>query len=188
MDVKMKWIIRAVTLAILVGAIYPGWRMMHPSSPGYLEPARANQATPMDTVNAMFVMMKAGPGADNSNSIERFNPFDDAHLLTGKDMSIEEQQFAELFWDHLCSGVIYSVLSDHMEKAPRMMDHTETGDSAKVTFSVSVDAENAGDPVDEICTFDLKKRGANWHISEMTSPRSPGGVYQAFKVRMGTAP
>jgi hypothetical protein len=184
---SVKWIFRVATLIILLGAIYPGWRMMHPSSPGYFEPARAIQATPLDTVNAMFVMMKAGPGADNTNSIERFNPFDSAHLLTGKNMSVEEQQFAELFWDHLCSGVIYSFLSDRMEKAPRIMDHTEKGDSAKVTFAVAVDAENADDPVDVLCTFDLKKRGANWHISEMTSPKSPRGVYQAFKERMGTA-
>ncbi len=183
-----KWIFRAIILFMLLGAIYPGWRMMHPSSPSFFEPAHANQATPLDTVNAMFEMMKAVPGADYSNSINKFNPFDSAHLLTGKSMTGEEQQFSELFWDRLCSGVIYDVLSERMKKAPHIMDHTETGDAAKVTFSVSVLPQNEGDSSEALCTFELKKRGSNWHISEMTSPKSPAGIYEAFKERMGATP
>lgn len=91
---------------MVLAAIYPGWRMMHPSTPSYFEGARANQSTPLDTVKAMFELLKSEPPADGINRIHPFNPFDNAHLLTGKNMSVNEQRYADLFWDHLVSGVI----------------------------------------------------------------------------------
>ena len=48
---KVRWITCAILFFALASAIY------HPSTPAYFEPAHENQATPEDTVKAMFEIM-----------------------------------------------------------------------------------------------------------------------------------
>jgi hypothetical protein len=185
--VKLSWIAAAILLVVLAGAIYPSWRLKHPPSPSSFEPARENQATPVDTVNAMFQMMWPGPDGESMENLIN-DRFDDTHLLLGKNMSPKEQEFAQLFWDYQCSAVIYDHIRLALAKSPRITEHNEAKDSATVTFSLSVVPDHGEEYTDVTSTLDMKKKGPNWHISEMRTPRFPDGVYKAFKQRLDAIP
>jgi len=181
---KVRWIICAILLFALASAIYPWWRMRHPSTPAYFEPAHENQATPEDTVKAMFeIMLPRADKGDVKKLIE--DKLDNAHLLLGKNMTLEEQQFAQFFWEHHCSAVVYNGPRLGLSKSPRVTGHHESGDTATVDFSISVVPENGSYYVDMNGTFDLKKRGSNWHISDMRTTSVPNGACKAYMQSLG---
>jgi len=151
---------------------------------GFFEPAHENQATPEDTVKAMFdIMLPRADEGDVKKLIE--DKLDNAQLLLGKNMTLEEQQFAQFFCEHHCSAVVYNGLRLGLSKSPRVTGHNESGDTSTVDFSISVVPENGSDHVDMNGTFDLKKRGSNWHISDMRTTSVPNGACKAYMQSLG---
>jgi len=176
-----------VALVSIGSVIVPRLRYWFPSSEaGAFESARAEQATPEAVVTSMFQMTDQGgeSASDNPHDVitDRLN---DAHLVSGKDMTPEEQKFAQLFLNHERSAAIYNYLRGELTKSANITAANVTGDSAVVNVAVKVYLENGSDWVDSTCTVDLKKKGPNWYVDELKSPRMPGGLYQRYKQRMG---
>jgi hypothetical protein len=185
MKMRLSWIIVAVALVSIGSVVVPRLRYWFPSSETRAsEPARAEQATPEAVVTSMFQMTDQGGESDNPHDVitDRLN---DAHLVTGKDMTPEEQKFADLFLNHERSAAIYNYLRGELTKSASVTAANATGDSAVVSVAAKVFLENGSDWVDSTCTVDLKKRGPNWYVDELKSPRMPGGLYQRYKQRMG---
>jgi hypothetical protein len=187
MKIKLWWIIVAVALVSIGSVLVPRLRYWFPSSEtGASEPARAEQATPEAVVTSMFQMTDQGGQSESDNPrdviTDRLN---DMHLVTGKDMTPEEQKFANLFLNTERSAAIYNYLKGELTKSANITADNSTGDSAIVSVAVKVFLENGSDWVDSTCTVELKKRGPNWYVDELKSPRMPGGLYQRYKQRMG---
>jgi hypothetical protein len=134
-------------------------------------PPREAQATPEAAVRAMFGMF------------DQFkDQFNTVHLLSGKDSSPDEQRFAQLFWDHERSGVLYSVLYDKQPELQSISLQSGTNLSANVNAAVRALAKSDdSEKTDRFYTFELKKRDANWYIYELRSNQSPTGVFEAFQ-------
>ena len=60
MKVKLSWITMAVLLVTIGGYVGPRLKYWFPSMPGFTEAARAEQATPEATANAMFQAIDQG--------------------------------------------------------------------------------------------------------------------------------
>lgn len=184
MKIKLSWIILAFGVVSIGGYVIPRMKGWIPSSPGSSEPARAEQATPEATVNAMFQMTDQG-GAESDNPNDVINDrLDYGHLLAGKDMTPEEQKFAALFWDNQRSGAIYAPLRSALAKSARVTGNETHGDSAVVSVALQIFPDHASDWVDYNCTVDLKKRGPNWYVDDVKTPKVPGGIYHGFKQRL----
>lgn len=129
----------------------------------------------------MFQMMYPAPDPDTSEPpvVDRFN---EVHLFSGKDMTPEEQVFAQLFWDTRRSGIICYYITGNLTESPSVTDQQTNGDSATVKVSVSVSpSPTSTESTSMIYTFDLKKRGPNWYIYELRVPKAPDGVYNHAK-------
>jgi hypothetical protein len=187
MKTRLSWIIGAVTLVSIGSLIVPRLRYWFPSSEtDASETARAELATPDAVVTSMFLMTDQGGESESDNPHEVITDrLNDAHLVTGKDMTPEEQKFAALFLNHERSGAIYNYLRGELTKSANITAANVAGDSAVVSVAVKVYLENGSDWVDSTCTVELKKKGRNWYVDELKSPRMPGGLYQRYKQRMG---
>lgn len=183
MRIKTSWIILAVSL-VTVGGILPRLKSWMPSSPSTWEPARPEQSTPEGTVNTMFQMTDQGDVDDDAKAALD-DRLDDVHLLEGKNMTPDEAKFAGLFWDNQRSAAVYDYVRMQLMRSASITSSNPNGDSATLDVSVQVFPDKSEDWVASTCTVDLKKRGSNWYIDELKSPRFPNGVYAAFKQRVG---
>lgn len=187
-NLKRAWIIAFVVLVPLIyTTAVPRWKLLHPSTPSHFDAARDDQATPESTVNTAFHMIFPGPDPYSTTSLST-QPFDDNHLLTGKDMTPDEKQFVELFWDHVCSAAVYhDIRWYYLTQPPSITDHHENGDSATVTVSAlaSGPPDTGTDAIPQAFTFEIKKRGPNWYVAEMKTSAQPDGVYSAAKRKLG---
>jgi hypothetical protein len=181
MKIRLSWIILALVLVLIAPAIVPRLRFWIPSSSGASEPARAEQSTPEATVNAMFQTTDQGGPSDNPRDVIP-DRLDYADMLQGTDMTGEEQEFAALFWDNQRSAIIYAILRHALTTSARVTASDINGDSAVV--SVAARAIQGSNWVDYTCMVELKKRGPNWYVYELRSPRIPDGFYHGFQLRM----
>jgi hypothetical protein len=182
MKIKLlSWIIAALSLASIAWMVVPRLTFwVSARTPSASGAARENQATPQATVESMFQMMYPAPDPNISMPpvVDRFNEF---HLLSGKDMTPDEQVFAQLFWDTRRSGTICYYITGNMTESPSVTDQQVNGDSATVTVSVSVSPSTSTESTSMIYTFDLKRRGPNWYVYELRVPKAPDGVYNHAK-------
>jgi hypothetical protein len=181
MRIRLSWIILALVLVLIAPIIMPRLRYWIPSSPGASLPARAEQSTPEGTVKAMFQTTDQGGESDNPHDVIT-DRLDYADMLQGTDMTGEEQEFAALFLDHQRSAIIYAILRHALTTSASITASDVKGDSAVV--SVAARVIQGSDWVDYTCTVELKKRGPNWYVDELRSPRIPDGFYHGFKLRM----
>jgi hypothetical protein len=187
MKIRLSWIIRAVVLVSLAAIIVPRLKYWMPSAtPGASEPARAEQETPETTVNSVFQITDQGGGESENPKELLTDRLDDTHLVTGKDMTAEEQNFAMLFWDNQRSAAIYVYLRARLTTAASITSSNTNADSAVVSVAMKVFPEHSSDWVDSTCTVELKKRGPNWYVDELKPTELPGGIYQKFKQKLGT--
>src|SRR5271154_2156650 len=187
MKIKLSWIIIGFFVVSLGIEEIHRWRMVNPTSASSFEPARENQATPVETVNPMFQMMLPGPESDDPRD-SLTDRFDDAHLVMGNEMTPEEQKFAQLFVDRQRSATVYGYLVRDLGHAPRVTGHTEDGDSAIITGTERVSVPQSEEWTTAPFTLELKKKGANWYVDELKSPKMPEGVYAAFRKRLAKYP
>jgi hypothetical protein len=186
MKIRLSWIVLALALVLVAPVIVPWLRSWIPSSSGAAESARAEQSTPEATVNAMFQTTDQGGEWDNPHDVIR-DQLDYADMLQGTDMTAEEQEFAALFWDNRRGAIIYAILRHALTTSARITAIDVNDDSAVV--SVAARAIQGSNWVDYSCLVELKKRGPNWYVYELRSPRMPGGFYHGFQLRMvSTAP
>ena len=181
MKIKLGWIISAVCLVSIGWLVVPRLTFwISAKTPSSSEPARENQASPRTTVESMFQMMT--PSSDPNSSAppvgDRFNQF---HLLSGKDMTPDEQAFSQLFWDTRRSGILYAFMTEGETESPSVTDGQPNGDSATVKVSVIVSPPHSTDSTSMVFTFDLKKRGPNWYVYELKVPKAPEGVFNHVK-------
>jgi hypothetical protein len=185
MKISLSSIILALALVSITAIIGPRLRYWTPSSPGASDPARAEQSTPEATVNAMFQTIDQGGELDDPHDVIT-DRLDYADMLQGTDMTGEEQGFAALFLDHQRSAIIYAILRHALTTSASITASDIKGDSAVVR--VAARAIQGPDWVDYTCTVELKKRGPNWYVDELRSPRIPDGFYHGFKLRMVSTP
>jgi hypothetical protein len=184
---KLSWITAAVLLVSIAGYIGPRLKYWFPSTHGASEPPRAEQGTPEATVTSMFQMTDQGGESDNPKDVIT-DRLDYGHMLQGKDLTPEEQKFVALFWDNQRSAAIYVALRSALTKSASITANNVTGDSAVVSVAVQMFPEHGSDWVPYTCTVELKKRGPNWYVDEVKSPRVLAGIYHGFKQRLGSAP
>ena len=177
MKIRLSWIILALVLVLI---IVPRLRYRSPSSLAASGPARPEQSTPEATVNTMFRMTDQGGELDNPYNVMT-DRLDYADMLRGTDMTGEEEDFAALFLDNQRSAIIYAILRHCLTTSARITASEVKGDSAVVR--VGARAIQGSDWVDYNCTVELKKRGSNWYVEELRSPRIPDGFYHGFELR-----
>jgi hypothetical protein len=185
MKIRLSWIILALVLVSIVPILVPRLRSWIPSSPGASEPARAEQSTPEATVNAMFQTTDQGGESDNPHNVIA-DRLDYADMLQGTDMTEEEREFSALFLDNQRSAIIYAILRHALTTSASITASDVKGDSAVVR--VAARAMQGPDWVDYTCTVELKKRGPNWYVDELRSPRIPDGFYHGFTLRTVSTP
>jgi hypothetical protein len=113
------------------------------------------------------------------NQGDALNP---GHLLADKDLTPEEQRFAELFWDTQRCGILYGALYDREPVLQSLNGRDITTDSATVNAQVrALATANDTEAGDRLYTFELRKRGQNWHIYELKSETLPMGVFRKFE-------
>jgi hypothetical protein len=186
--VKLSWISLAVVLAVIAGYVGPRLKYWLPSTPGFTEAARAEQATPEGTANAMFQAIDQGAPSEENPKEALDDRMDYGHMLSGKDMTPDEQKFVALFWDNQRSASIYAALRGNLVRSASVAGRNATGDSAALTVDLQVIAEHGSEWVPYTCTVELRKRGPNWYIDDVKSPRVPAGIYHGFKQRLGSTP
>ncbi len=54
-----------------------------------------------------------------------------------------------------------------------------------ISVAVKDYPKDGDDWVDTSYRVELKKRGPNWYVDELKTPKWPGGVYAAYKQKMG---
>jgi len=180
MKIRLSWIILALVLVSVTLILMPGRRAWIPLSPGASGPARAEQSTPEGTVKAMFQTTDQGGELDSPSEVIT-DRLDYADMLQGTDMTGEEQEFAALFLDNQRSAIIYAILRHALTTSARITSSDVKGDSAVVGVAARV--IQGTEWVDYTCTVELKKRGPNWYVDELRSPRIPDGFYHGFKLR-----
>jgi len=183
MKIRLSWIILAVVLLLIAPIIMPRLRYWIPSSSGASKQAHAEQATPEATVKAMFQTTDQGGQSENPHTV-MIDRLDYADMLRGTDMTGEEQEFADLFWDNQRSAIIYAILRHAWTTSASITASDVKGDSAAVRVAARV--IQGSEWVDYTCTVDLKKRGPNWYVYELRSPRIPGGFYHGYQLRNGS--
>jgi hypothetical protein len=188
MRVKLSWISLAVLLAVIAGYVGPKLKYWIPSTPGFTESARAEQANPEATANAMFQAIDQGAPSEENPKEALDDRMDYGHMLQSKDLTPNEQKFVALFWDNQRSAAIYATLRGSLPKSATVTANNVAGDSAVVNVDLQVMPDHGSDWVPYTCTVELKKRGPNWYIDEVKSPRVPAGIYHAFKQRLGSTP
>lgn len=172
----------------IAGYVVPRLKYWFPSaSPAASDPAREEQATPEATVNSMFRSTDQGGNLDDPKELltDRLNY---AHMVTGKEMTLEEQKFANLFWENQRSAAIYVYLRRGLTTAASITSNNTAGDSAVVTAAVKIQPKDSSEWLDSIYTVELKKRGPNWYVEELKSPKLPEGVFHTFRQRVGNTP
>jgi len=184
MKIRLSWIILALVLVSIAPILVPRLRYWIPFSPRASEPARAEQSTPEATVNAMFRTTDQGGESDNRHNVIT-DRLDYSDMLQGTDMTGEEQEFAALFLDNRRSAIIYAILRHALTTSARITASDVKGHSAVVR--VAARAIQGSDWLDYTCTVELKKRGPNWYVDELRSPRIPGGFYHGFTLRTVSA-
>jgi hypothetical protein len=188
MKIKLSWIITAVMLFSIAGYIVPRLKYWFPSAgPAASEPARNEQATPEATVTTMFQITDQGGESSNPKDVIS-DRLDYAHMFAGKDMTPEEQRFASLFWENQRSAAIYAYLRRGLTTAASITSDNTTGDSAVITAAVKIQPKDSADWVDSVYTVELKKRGPNWYVDELKSPKLPEGVFHTFRERFANTP
>jgi hypothetical protein len=188
MKIKLWWIIVALTLVTVAGYVMPRLKYWFPSSgPSASEPARAEQATPDNTVNAVFQMVDQGEPDDNPKEALD-DRLDDTHLLTGKEMTPDEKKFAGLFLEQQRSAAIYHYLRANLAKSASITGDSATGDIVVVSVTLQTFPDHGSDWEPSTCTVELKKRGPNWYVDELKSPRMPNGVFATFRQRFNSTP
>jgi len=177
-----------LTAITVAGYVVPRLKFWLPSSaPSASEPARPEQISPEATVSTLFQMTDQGGADDNPNDVitDRLN---DAHLLEGKEMTPDEQKFAGLFWDNRRSAPIYDYLRSDLTRSATVAGSTPAGDSAVVSVTAQTFPDGGSDWVASSFTVELTRRGSNWYVTELKSPKFPGGVYAKFKERVSSTP
>jgi len=188
MKVKLSWIILAAVLVSMASVIGPRLKYWFPSSgPAAATQARDEQATPEATVTLLFQMTDQGGDLDNPKELLT-DRLDYAHMFAGKDMTPEEQKFAALFWENQRSAAIYAYLRRGLTTSAKVTANNATGDFAIVTANVKIQPKDSSDWVESTYTVELKKRGPNWYVDELKSPKLPEGVFHTFRQRMGDTP
>jgi hypothetical protein len=174
MKIKLFWTVAAMCLVPIAWVVVTRVTFCYSArTPSFSERARESQATPRTTVEATFQMMYPTPDV-----VDRFN---EVHLLEGKDMTPEEQAFAELFWDTRRSGILCEFMTEAMTESPSVIGQEVNGDSATVKVSVTVSPPHSDKSSSMVFTFDLKKRGPNWYVYELRVPKAPEGVFNRVK-------
>jgi hypothetical protein len=188
MKIKVSWIATAVLLVTIGGYIIPRWKYWYPAQASAWEPARVEQASPESTVNLMFRMTdqyREGAPADEIIA-DRLN---NMHMLEEKkDRTPEEQKFVDLFLDNQRGAAIYTYLRHFLATSASITATLTTGDATLVSVDMKVQPDDSSEWVAATCTVNLKKRGPNWYVDELKTPRTPEGVYRAFKARLGSMP
>jgi hypothetical protein len=111
------------------------------------------------------------------------------HMLQEKEARTpEEQKFVDLFLDNQRAAAIYTYLRHSLATSAKITATQTTGDATVLSIALEVQPEHSSEWVPATCTVDLKKRGPNWYVDDLKTPRSPDGVYHAFKERLGSAP
>jgi hypothetical protein len=186
MKAKLPWLIPLLALLPIAAVIAPRLKYWLPSlGPSIVEAARPEQATPEAVVTYVFQTVDQGGDSDNANEVmtDRLNTM---HLIEGKgNMTPEEQNFDGLFWDNKRSAAIYGYLRAGLTRAANITASNTSGDAAVIIVAVKIFPHEGSDWVDSTYTVELKKRGPNWYVDEMKTPHQPGGVYRAFKQKMG---
>lgn len=172
----------------IAGYVVPRLKYWFPiSRPAASDPAREEQATPEATANSMFQAADQGGNLDDPKELLT-DRLDYAHLLAGKEMTPEEQKFASLFWENQRSAAIYFYLRGGLTTSAKITTNNATGDSAVVIAAVKIQPKDSSEWVDSIYTVELKKRGPNWYVDELKSPKLPDGVFHTFRQRVGNTP
>jgi len=184
MKIRLSWIILALVLLLIAPILVPRLRFWIPASSGASEQARAEQSTPEATVKAVFQTTDQGGPYESPHNVT-IDRLEYGDMLRGTDMTGEEQEFAALFWDNRRSAIIYAILRHALTTSARITASDIKGDSAVV--SVAARVIQGSDWVDYTCTVELKKRGPNWYVYELRSPRIPGGFYHGYELRQGVS-
>jgi hypothetical protein len=142
------------------------------------ENARDYQVTPEATVSKMFELLK-----NQGDTLSAGN------FLADKNLTPEEQKFAELFWNTQRCAILYRALYDREAALQSLSTQDSTADSATVNAQVKALATaNDTEKSDRLYTFDLRKRGPNWRIYELRSEALPMGVFRKFEELQGKTP
>ncbi|HKN77261.1 MAG TPA: hypothetical protein VJW94_18940 [Candidatus Acidoferrum sp.] len=187
MKIRISLISTAILLFAIGGYVIPRWKYWYPAQASSWEPARAEQATPESTVNLMFQITDQGGEADDPKAVMD-DRLDTMHMIQGKEkMTPEEQRYAGLFLDNERSAAIYEALRGSLATSAHITANNMTGDSAVISATMKIYPDHTEDWVPTTCTVELKKRGPNWYVDDLKSPRVPDGVYQKFRQKMGDA-
>ncbi len=183
---KLWWIAPLLVLLPVAGYVVPRLKYWLPSlGPGIVEAARPEQATPERVVTAVFLTVDQGGPEDNPNVVMtgRLNTM---HLIQGTSaMTLEEQKFNALFWDNKRSSSIYAYLRDGLTREASITANSTNGDASVIGVAVKVYPKEGDEWVDASYTVELRKRRPNWYVDELKTPKWPGGVYAAYKQKMG---
>jgi hypothetical protein len=188
MKIKLPLVTLAILLFTIGGYVVPRWKYWYPAQASSWEPARAEQATPESTVNLMFQMTDQGGEADSPKDVMT-DRLDNMHMIQGKEARTpEEQRFVGLFLDNQRAAAIYSALRHNLANSASITANSATGDTAVIGATVKIYPDHSEDWTSTTCTVQLKKRGDNWYVDDVKTPRVPDGIYQAFKQRLGSTP
>jgi len=154
---------------------------------------RDDQATPRDTVNAVFrqvvhcdgsdLQMDKDPSSDEEK-VARLEALDDKrvklvhHLRTVKEpLSDEEKDVERLFLDRHSASVLVNILS--LARLVDVVDETPLGDSVELRVNVRYADTN------QVFLFELRKKGPNWVIEDFKARGVPEGVYAIWHKETG---
>ena len=143
---------------------------------------RQDQATPSDTVNAVFGLVRHYDDDSSSEATEAASSeahrrlIDDleAHKET---LSEEEKDVARFFLDAYRGGVLLEML--YTQRLVEIVNETPHGDAVEVRTKVA----SAG--TQQVFLFELRKKGANWVVEDFKSRGVPEGVYARWHKETG---
>lgn len=153
------------------------------------DPPRQDQATPRDTLNALFGLVRHyDDDASNESSLAASQEAR-RRLVEGlkahkEPLSEEEKDVARLFLDGYRGGVLFDML--FTQRLVEIVDETPHGDTVEVRSKVA-ETTPVGDVegTQQVFLFELRKKSANWVIEDFKARGVPEGVYAKWHKETG---
>lgn len=153
------------------------------------DPPQSDQATPRDTLTALFGLVRHYDDDPSSmaslaaSSEARSKLVDDLEACK-KPLSAEENDVARLFVDCSRAGVLFDML--FTQKLVEIVNETPHGDSVEVRAKMT-ETTSLGDVKDsqQVFLFELRQKGANWVIEDFKARGIPEGVYARWHRETG---
>lgn len=178
---RWKWCISAFFVALLFAS---GCKKSEALAS---DPPQSDQATPRDTLTALFGLVRhydddPSSMASLAASTEARSKLVDDLKACKKPLPAEENDVARLFVDCYRAGVLFDML--FMQKLVDIVGETPHGDSVEVRTKVTTALGDVKDS-QQVFLFELRKKGANWAIEDFKVRAIPDGVYARWHKETG---